>query len=109
MKSKETITGEVKWFSSQRQYGFIKRDDGGADVFVHQSDARGIWLSERIRVCFFVVQTPKGPRAFGVAQAPSPSLRPKRGVEPRSVLEMAARDTATGNSSYSYTVYPKRH
>lgn len=73
--------GKVKWFSSEKGYGFIAHDEGGDDVFVHFSaiQADGFrTLNEGDEVTFEVEQGPKGPQARNVVvthrapvQAPS--------------------------------------
>jgi CspA family cold shock protein len=56
----------VKWFKDDKGFGFITREDGENDVFVHHSAIEGggfKTLTEGDRVEFDVVQGQKGPAA----------------------------------------------
>ncbi len=60
--------GKVKWFNSEKGYGFIERE-GGNDVFVHFSaiSMEGYKsLAEGAEVEFEVVDGAKGPQAANV-------------------------------------------
>ncbi|MFC9294949.1 cold-shock protein [Streptomyces sp. NPDC057011] len=59
-------TGTVKWFNSEKGFGFIQQDDGGPDVFVHFSAIATTGfksLDENQKVEYTVTQGPKGPQA----------------------------------------------
>jgi len=62
-------TGVVKWFNSEKGFGFITPDNGDGDVFVHYSEIQGNGfrsLEENARVEFEVGQGQKGPQATSV-------------------------------------------
>jgi cold shock protein len=57
-KGKVMTTGTVKWFNSQKGFGFIQPDSGGPDVFVHISAVeRAGWsnLNEGQKLSYEVV------------------------------------------------------
>ena len=75
----ERVTGTVKWFNSQKGYGFIQRE-GANDVFVHYSAIQGDGfknLVEGQRVEFAVEQSPKGPHAANVVALSNPPAPPQ--------------------------------
>ena len=60
--------GTVKWFSNQKGYGFIQKDDGN-DIFVHFSaiQSEGFkTLAQGQEVVFEISEGPKGPQAANV-------------------------------------------
>jgi cold shock protein len=63
--------GTVKWFNPEKGFGFITRDNGEKDVFVHHSAIQGSGfrtLNDGERVEFDVVQGQKGPAAENVVR-----------------------------------------
>lgn len=64
-------SGTIKWFNSEKGYGFITRESG-EDVFVHHTAIQGSGyktLNEGERVEFDVTQGPKGLQAENVQRS----------------------------------------
>jgi len=65
-------TGTVKWFDSEKGYGFITPDDGDKDLFVHHTEIKTsgyATLDEGQKVSYEVGQGQKGPCAQQVEPA----------------------------------------
>ena len=66
-------TGSVKWFNTEKGFGFITPDDGSDDVFVHFSGiiAEGFkTLEENQKVSYVLANGPKGLQATEVTPSP---------------------------------------
>jgi CspA family cold shock protein len=62
-------TGTVKWFNSDKGFGFITPDEGDKDLFVHYSEVKVsgfATLDEGQKVSYEVGEGPKGPCAKNV-------------------------------------------
>lgn len=64
-------SGTVKFFSAKKGYGFIRPDDGGADIFVHVSAVTHSGLSnlsegDHVRFDVEPDLTGKGPKAINL-------------------------------------------
>ncbi|MGH2542756.1 MAG: cold-shock protein [Ardenticatenaceae bacterium] len=68
----ERIVGTVKFFNTEKGFGFIAPENGERDVFVHYSAIEGQNgfrnLNEGDRVEFAIETSEKGPRAADVTR-----------------------------------------
>ena len=67
----ELVNGTVKWFNSEKGFGFIEQENGGKDVFVHfrQINRNGnerVSLEDNQKVTFEIGEGEKGPQAENV-------------------------------------------
>jgi cold shock protein len=65
------VNGTVKWFNSDKGFGFIEQENGGKDIFVHyrQINSNGydrVSLNDGQKVTFEIGQGEKGPQAENV-------------------------------------------
>lgn len=68
-ENKSMPTGVVKWFNSEKGFGFIAPDDQGPDLFAHYSAIQTSGfrtLEENQRVEFEVTPGNKGPQASNI-------------------------------------------
>ncbi len=64
------MTGTVKWFNSEKGYGFVTTEDG-ADIFVHFTAIQGDGfktLDEGQKIEFDVVEGDRGPQAANIVK-----------------------------------------
>jgi CspA family cold shock protein len=63
------MTGVIKFFLAQKNYGFIQPHDGGKDVMFHQTALEGVLMLKAGQWVQFadVIDTPRGPKALRVA------------------------------------------
>ncbi len=67
----ELVNGTVKWFNSEKGFGFIEQENGGKDVFVHyrQINSNGnerTSLNDGQKVSYVVTEGDKGLQAENV-------------------------------------------
>jgi CspA family cold shock protein len=86
--------GTVKWFDSEKGYGFITPDDGGKDLFVHHTGIAGSGfksLDEGESVSYEVSAGRKGPQAQNVSRVSNGPDFERRTLRVPMEVEEAAR------------------
>ena len=67
----DLVNGTVKWFNSEKGFGFIEQENGGKDVFVHfrqinKNGSERVSLDDGQKVTFEVGEGEKGLQAENV-------------------------------------------
>src|SRR5829696_4261458 len=86
--------GTVKWFNSEKGFGFITPDDGSEDVFVHHTGIAGSGfksLDEGEKVTYEVVSGRRGLQAENVSKGASRRSFEKQTLTVPPEVEAAAR------------------
>ena len=76
--------GKVKWFSNVKGYGFLEKEGGEQDIFVHYSVIQGEGykkLEEGEEVSFEIVDGEKGPQATNVVRAKKAQAKEEKEAE----------------------------
>jgi CspA family cold shock protein len=100
--------GTVKWFSTDKGYGFIRRDVGG-EIFVHHTDIEVegyAALKNGETVEFDVFESDRGPKArnlvpLGPDGEPAPRARPREDSEDAEAVDGPAAEVESGASDGS--------
>jgi cold shock protein len=97
------LTGTVRWFNNSKGYGFLGRDDGGADVFIHYSaiEARGYkTLREGESVTYDIINGEKGLQADKVVPLRSiPAGTPANAALSRRTVDASVRSSSSPTAS----------
>lgn len=62
-------TGTVKFYNTEKGFGFITPDEGGADVFVHATGLSGGKIDQGDKVSYNLSEGKKGPNATEVVKS----------------------------------------
>ncbi|KAK7351920.1 hypothetical protein VNO77_11691 [Canavalia gladiata] len=98
---KQRVSGKVKWFNDQKGFGFITTDEGGEDLFVHQSSIRShgfrsLALGESVE--FLIESDPDGrTKAVDVT---GPHQSPVQGSRRSAPPSTAGRGRGGGRGGY---------